>query len=145
MTDTELTEDEQQARRRAVVELFPNTPFMGWLGLVYERYDPDDVTVRLPFRAELTNDGAVYHGGVVSAVLDSAGALAAWSNHDFNKGARASTVSMSVQYVGAAKNSDLICHGRTLKRGRELIFSDVAATDGDGRPVAHAVHTYRIV
>lgn len=140
----ELTEDEQQRRRQAVADLMPGTPFMGWLGLVFDRYEPDDVTLRLPFRAELTNDGTYYHGGVIASLLDTAGAAAAWSNHDFTKGSRASTVSMSVQYVGACKQSDLICHARTVKRGKDLVFTEITATDADGRVVAHALQTYRL-
>ena len=93
----ELSEDEQQRRRNAVAEMMPKTPFIGWLGIMFDRYDPDDVVLRLPFRADLTNDGIYYHGGVIASVIDSTGALAAWSNHDFDKGARASTVSMSLQ------------------------------------------------
>lgn len=139
-----LSEEEQEKRRRAVADLMPNTPFMGWMGIVFERYEHDDVTLRLPFREDLTNDGVYYHGGVVSSVIDTAGAAAAWSNHDFDKGARASTVSMSVQYVGACKKSDLICHARTVKRGRELVFTEITATDADDRVVAHAVQTYRL-
>ncbi len=140
-----LDEDEQQRRRHAVRDLMPITPFLAGLGVVFDRYESDDVVVRLPFREDLTNDGVVYHGGVIASVLDTAGAAAAWSNHDFDKGARASTVSMSVQYVGAAKRSDLLCTARTVRRARELIFTEISATDTDGRPVAHAVQTYRIV
>jgi uncharacterized protein (TIGR00369 family) len=140
-----LTDDEQQRRRKAIPELMPTTPFIGWLGLVFERYEPDDVTVRLPFRADLTNDGTVYHGGVVASVIDTAGAAAAWSNHDFDKGHRASTVGMTVQYVGACRQSDLVCHAKAVKRGRELIFTEITATDADGAMVAHAIQTYRIV
>jgi uncharacterized protein (TIGR00369 family) len=113
--------------------------------VVFDRYEPDDVILRLPFRDDLTNDGIYFHGGVIASVLDTAGAAAAWSNHDFNKGARASTVAMTVQYVGAAKRSDLLCHARTVRRRRELIFTEIAATDADGDVVAHAVQTYRIV
>ena len=140
-----MTDEEQQRRRLAVRDLFPRTPFLGGLGIVFDRYEPDDVVVRLPFRPDLTNDGVVYHGGVIAALLDTAGAAAAWSNHDFDKGARASTVSMSVQYVGTARQSDLLCHGRTVRRGKELTFTEITATDADGRIVAHAVQTYRIV
>ena len=86
-----------------------------------------------------------FHGGVVASVIDTAGAAAAWSNHDFTKGTRASTVAMSVQYVGAAKRSDLLCHGRTVRRRTELTFTEITATDTDGKVVAHAVQTYRIV
>jgi uncharacterized protein (TIGR00369 family) len=142
--DKSLTEQEQQQRRQAVADLMPKTPFIGFLDLDFQKYEPDDVQIRLPFREDLTNDGTYYHGGVVSAVLDTTGALAAWSNHVFNKGARASTVSMSVNYVGACKKSDLICYARTVKRGKELVFTDITATDKDDRPVAHAIQTYRL-
>ncbi len=144
-TAPELSEDEQQRRRHAVRDLMPTTPYMGWLGVRFDRWEPDDVVLRLPFRADLTNDGTVYHGGVVAAALDTAGAGAAWSNHDFTRGTRASTIAMSVQYVGAARQSDLLCHATTVKRGRELIFTEITASDVDGRVVAHAVQTYRIV
>lgn len=145
MADEHLTEDEQERRRSAIPEVFVRTPFMSWLGIVFERYEHDDVVLRLPFRPDLTNDGTYYHGGVVASVIDSTGAAAAWSNHDFTKGARASTVSMTVQYVGACKRSDLVCHATVVKRGKELIFSEISAADADGNVVAHALQTYRIV
>ena len=141
----ELSDDEQVRRRQAIRELMPTTPFLSALGVVFDRYEPDDVVLRLPFRADLTNDGTYYHGGVIASVIDTAGAAAAWSNHDFDKGARASTISMTVQYVGAAKRSDLLCTARTVRRGRELIFTEITATDAAGAVVAHAVQTYRIV
>lgn len=145
MAEEKLTEEQQQRRRAAVAELMPTTPFLGGLGIVFERYEPDEATIRLPFRADLTNDGTYYHGGVIAAVVDTTGAAAAWSNHDFDKGARASTVSMAIQYVGACKQSDLVCHGRVVKRGKELTFTEITATDAAGAVVAHAVQTYRIV
>src|SRR2546422_7876457 len=144
MPDEPLTEEEQERRRLAMRDIMPKTPFIGGLGIVVERYEPDAATLRLPFRADLTNDGTYYHGGVVASVIDTAGAAAAWSNHDFNKGVRASTVAMSVQYVGACKKSDLLCHARTVRRGKELTFTEITATDADGNVVAHAIQTYRI-
>jgi uncharacterized protein (TIGR00369 family) len=140
-----LTDEEQQRRRQAIRDLMPTTPFIQGLGLVFDRYEPDDVVMRLPFREDLTNDGTFFHGGVIASAMDTAGAAAAWSNHDFDKGARASTVSMSIQYVGAARRSDLLCLARTVRRGKELTFTEITATDADGAVVAHAVQTYRIV
>ena len=140
-----LTEEEQQQRRQALVDLMPTTPFIASLGLVFEEVSPELAIVRLRFRHELTNDGTYYHGGVIASVIDTCGALAAWSNHDFDKGMRASTVSMSLQYVGACKKSDLICRAAVVKRGKELIFTEITATDAEGAVVAHALQTYRIV
>ena len=139
-----LSEEEQRERRAAMPAIFARTPFMSWLGLVVERYEPDDVATRLPFRVELSNDGSTYHGGVVSAVIDTTGALAAWSNHDFDRGIRASTVSMALQYVAAASGSDLRCSARTVRRARELIFTEITASDASGKVLAHGLQTYRI-
>lgn len=140
-----LSAQEQERRRAAIAQLMPATPYLSGLGIVIDRYEPDTATVRLPFRADLTNDGTYYHGGVIAAVIDTAGAAAAWSNHDFDKGARASTVSMSIQYVGACKRSDLVCRATVVRRGKELTFTEITATDADGKVVAHGVQTYRIV
>jgi len=38
------------------------------------------VTIRPPFPEDLTNDGPYFHGGVIASVMDTAGAVAAWSN-----------------------------------------------------------------
>ncbi len=104
-----LTEAEQRQRREAMRGVFAKTPFLSWLGLVVERYEPDHLATRLPFRFELSNDGTTYHGGVVGAVIDTTGALAACSNHDFDRGIRASTVSMALQYVAGSSAGDLLC------------------------------------
>ena len=140
-----LDEEQQRQYRQAVPATMLRTPYLSSLGLVFEQYEPDLVRMRLPFREDLTNDGTYYHGGVIAAVMDTTGAAAAWSNHDFNKGARASTVSMSVQYVGAAKKSDLVCAARAVRRGRELIFTEITCCDAEGAVAAHGVQTYRIV
>jgi uncharacterized protein (TIGR00369 family) len=140
-----MDEAEQQRRRLLIRDVMPRSPFIAWLGLLIERYEPDEVATRVPFRDELTNDGTYYHGGVIASAIDTAGAAAAWSNHDFDKGSRASTVSMTVQYVGACKQSDLLCSARAVKRGKELTFTEITATDADGKIVAHALQTYRIV
>ena len=139
-----LDDADQQRFRQAVPSAMLSTPYLSTLGLVFEEYEPDRVTARLAFREDLTNDGIVYHGGVIAAAMDSAGAAAAWSNHDFGKGTRATTVAMSVQYVGAAKRSDLLCRARVVRRGRELIFTEITATDEAGKVLAHGLQTCRI-
>jgi uncharacterized protein (TIGR00369 family) len=143
VSETE-TEDPNVRKRAAIKDIFPKTPFIASLGLVFETYEPDHVVMRLPFREDLTNDGTVYHGGVVASVVDTTAAACAWSNHDFANGSRASTVSTTVNFVGSARKSDLLCAARTVRRARELIFLEVEATDTDGRPVASAIQTYRI-
>ncbi len=142
--DAPISEEENERRRQALPAVFLATPHVASLGVVIERYEPDDVLLRLPFREDLTNDGSNYHGGVVATALDTAGGLAAWSGHDFSKGLRAATVSLSVQYLAGADGSDLWAAGRAVRRGRELVFCEMEATDTAGRVLAHALQTYRL-
>ncbi len=144
-TNAALGDDEQTRRRHLIRDLFPTTPYMSSIGVVVERFEPDDVVLRIPFRPDLTNDGTAYHGGVIASLLDSTGGLAAWSNHDFRRGTAAATLSMSVQYVGVATaGSDLWCAGSVSRRARELIFATMRAFDAADRTVADGHLVYRI-
>lgn len=81
-------------------------------------------------------DARPYHGGAIAGARETCGAIAAWSNHGSAKGTRASTVGLSIQYIGPCKRSDLICRATTTWLGKELISIDI---------VAHAILTCRIV
>jgi uncharacterized protein (TIGR00369 family) len=140
-----LSPAEQTERRAAMRDLMVRTNYMGSLGLVVEEWSEDGVRMRLPFDERLTNDGAVYHGGAVASLMDSTGAGAVWAGHDFAKGMRAATVSMTVNYTGAALGVDLIGEAQCVRRGRELSFSEIRVTDPDGKLVATGSLVYRIV
>ena len=141
---TAISNEENESFRKSVPEFMMKTPYLSTFPLEITKYENDDIELRLKFRENFTNDGTVYHGGVIATVVDTAGALAAWSNHDFNKGAKASTVSIALQYIAAAKKSDLIVKAFAKKRGKELIFVEIDAYDENSNLVAHALQTYRI-
>ena len=140
-----LSAEEQTQRRSAVRAIMTKSPYIGSLGVVIERWEPEGVRIRLPFDPELTNDGSVYHGGAVASLMDTAGAGAVWAGHDFDKGARAATVSMTVNYTGAAGNVDLVADAVCVKRGRDLAFSEIRVESPDGVLVATGTLVYRIV
>jgi uncharacterized protein (TIGR00369 family) len=139
------TPNDDERKRAAMRDIMLSTAFIGGLGVTFEQWDPEGVRLRLPFDPKLTNDGSVYHGGAVAAVVDTAGAAAVWAGHNFDKGARAATVSMTINYTGAAKKSDLIAEARCVRRGRDLSFSEIAVRDDEGKLVATATLVYRIV
>jgi uncharacterized protein (TIGR00369 family) len=140
-----LSENEQHERRVAMRNIMTSTPYIGGLNIVAERWDADGVRLRLPFDERLTNDGAIYHGGAVASLVDTAGASAVFAGHDFDKGARAATVSMTVNYMGAGRSADLIAEATCVKRGRDLHFSEIEVRDVEGKLVATGSLVYRIV
>lgn len=120
------------------------TRFIKALGTEVEQWGADGVQLRVPFAEDLTNDGREYHGGVIAALMDTAGAAAVWAGHDFDRGLKASTVSMTVNYTGRARG-DLIATARCVKRGRDTHFSEIQVHDPNGTLVATGTLVYRIV
>ena len=139
-----LSEQEQQEWRERMRELMPRTRFIASLGIVVDEWSPDGVQLRVPFDERLTNDGREYHGGVIASLLDTAGACAVWAGHDYEKGVRASTVTMTVNYCGRAQGA-LVASARCVRRGRDLHFAEMQVTDEQGTLVAIGTLVYRIV
>jgi uncharacterized protein (TIGR00369 family) len=139
-----LSEQEQQDWRERFRSIMVGTNFIKGLGVVVDEWSADGVVLRVPFAERLTNDGREYHGGVIASLIDTTGAAAVWAGHDFDKGLRASTVSMTVNYTGRAQG-DLVASARCVKRGRDLSFSEIRVDDSAGTLVATGTLVYRIV
>jgi uncharacterized protein (TIGR00369 family) len=139
-----LTDEEQQQWRERMRGVMVRTRFIASLGTVVDEWSAEEVRLRIPFAEQLTNDGKEYHGGVIASLLDTTGASAVWAGHDFDRGLKASTVSMTVNYCGRAKG-DLIGIGRCVRRGRDLHFAEMRVEDQHATLVATGTLVYRIV
>ena len=139
-----MTDEEQAKWRARMRDVMVGTNFIAGLGAEVQAWSAEEVVLRVPFAERLTNDGREYHGGVIAALMDTAGAAAVWAGHDFDKGLKASTVSMTVNYTGRAKG-DLLAIARCVKRGRDVAFSEIRVEDPSGTLVATGTLVYRIV
>ncbi len=139
------SEEDQVRARTAMREIMLATPYIASLDITVEQWAPDGVRLRVPFAERLTNGGGAYHGGAVASLIDTAGAAAVWAGHDFDRGARAATISMTVNYVGSSPYADLVAEARCVKRGRDLSFAEITVSDPDGKALAVASMVYRIV
>lgn len=130
----------------SLASVYPDVPFQKLLGIQVVEVSADKAVVRLPFRGELAGGGNAFHGGAISSLLDLTGALAAWSGHDPARGMKASTVTMTTNYVAAALGTDVVATAHAVKRGKELIFCEVKITEvGSEKLVANGSMIYRIV
>ncbi len=139
-----MTDEEQRQWRDRLRNVMCDTRFIKSLGITVDEWTEDGVALRVPFDERLTNDGKEYHGGVIAALMDTAGAAAVWAGHDFDKGMKASTVSMTVNYTGRAQGA-LSARAHCVKRGKDLSFSEITVSDERDRPVANGTLVYRIV
>ncbi len=132
-----------QTRREIIQAFVPNSPLVGLLGIEIESIEPDVARLRLPFRPELATMGDVVHGGAIAALLDTASMAAAWSDDTVPESLAGATVSMSVDYVSAARGVDLLATGRVVRRGRSLCFCEVEVAGPDGAVVAKGMAVHR--
>jgi uncharacterized protein (TIGR00369 family) len=120
-------------------------PFIAGVGMVAEQMKDRHSRLRLQHRE--TNAGAdgAIHEGAVAALIDTCGALAAWSLVQPQRGMRVSTVGIDVEFVNTVKDQDLIARGRTVGRKREIFFNRVEVEAADGTLAAYGSVIYRIV
>ena len=122
---------------------FARVAFAGTLGVTIEELGDDRALLLLRFRPDNMNAGGVLSGGTSASLVILAGTLAAWTGVDFDAQRQLSCVDVSIQYLSATREEDVLAEARVLRRGRDLIFLDVVETSATGRPVVHGVLTYQ--
>ena len=134
----------EELRAAALGRVFGANPFGQLLGFELAERLPDRVRVRLPWRADLRNVTGNHHGGVIASLVDVAAAAAVWNGHDFERGGRRlMTLSMSLQYLGAAPEQELTCEAWCPRRGRDVVFAEMLVS-AVGSLVATAHATFGI-
>ena len=123
-------------RREVIRQFIPSSPLVRHLGLRLESIGDDEATLLLPFRPELATMDDVVHGGAIASLIDTAGMAATWSDDSEPESLAGSTVTLNVNYVSAARGQDLTATASVVKRGRNMVFSEVRVTEPDGRVVA---------
>ena len=112
--------------------------FNRWTGLRVERWDDEQVVMRLPHAEMLCNSTDGFHGGVVGALADTCGtaaSLAAVGAEGF-----IATISMNVSYLATA-TTDLVATGVCIKPGKRIQVAEVRVRDAAGTLIAEAIVT----
>jgi uncharacterized protein (TIGR00369 family) len=136
-----LTDVDQVALRRFFRYHFQErVPFNKACGIRITRWEGDEATFELGMRDDLSAHPGVFHGGVVSALIDTAGTGAVMAGHDFNRGNRITTISLSVNYLSVAPGEGLVAEAHCTRRGRSNHFAEVHAYSSESRKLlAHGI------
>lgn len=115
---------------RRVRESFGRQRFMATLGATLERVGPGEVQIRLPFRADLTQQHGFLHAGAMTTIADSACGYAALTL--MPAAAAVLTVEFKVNLLAPGEGDGMLARARVLKAGRTLTVcsADVFAIRG---------------
>ena len=122
---------------------FGQVAFAEWLGVTIREVAHDRAVLVLPYRPEHLNAAGVLNGGASASLVTMAGALAAWTGADLDADLHLSCVDLSVQYLAAAAEEDVMAEARVLRRGRGLVFLDVALRSQTGNLICQGLRSYQ--
>ena len=136
--------DELLARVRARAR---ENLFWRHLGIEVDGAGEGWVRLRVRARDELRNAaGAPVHGGVYSALVDTAVGGALSTLHAAAEGGVGqTTLDLNVSFLAGASEGDIFAEGRILKGGRSVAFGEARITDAAGRLLAIGRATYMIL
>ena len=124
-----------------VRESFGKQTAMQSLGAVISRVKPGEVEIEMPYRADFTQQNGFVHGGIVTAIVDSACGYAALSLSA--PGTAVLTVEYKVNFVAPAKGERLLARGEVVRPGSTVTVckGDVVAYDGGDEKVVASMLT----
>jgi uncharacterized protein (TIGR00369 family) len=94
--------------------------------------------IRLPYRADLTQQKGFVHGGIIGMIADSAAGYAAYSL--MPQSASLVTVEYKMNILAPARGS-LVARGKVIKSGRTLTVARAEVYAEDGTHVASMQQT----
>lgn len=134
-----------QGEMPPIARAFSTVPFTTRLGIRLDRFEGGHAELTLPIRDDICGAGGALHEGALAALIDAAGALAAWSNVTPKPGMKVSTVSIDVNFCSLASGQNATAYARTIARRKELFFNRIDVLTPDNIPIALGSVIYRIV
>ena len=118
-------------------------PYHQSLGIRVESVEPDRVRLRVPYKDDNSNPGKALHGGVAASTINIAGVLAAWTGIEARPALETGTLDLSVDYLAAAIGEDIVATAEVLRRGKEIVYTDVDVRNDADKRIAKGLVTYR--
>jgi uncharacterized protein (TIGR00369 family) len=128
---------------RELADRVTRSPYVARLGLLVDTIALDRVVVRVPYKDENSNPGKALHGGVAASTIDVAGVLAAWTGLAAARDVESGTLDLSVNYLSAAIGEDIVAEAAVLRRGKEIVYTDVDVKNVAGKGIAKGLVTHR--
>ncbi|MBP2300073.1 PaaI family thioesterase [Azospirillum picis] len=102
---------------------YEQQPVCRTLGIELTVLEPGFCEMRMPFRADLTQQHGYFHAGVVTTLADNAGGFAAYTL--MPAGAEVLAAEFKINLLAPAKGEVMIARARVVKPGRTLVITQV--------------------
>lgn len=118
-------------------------PFVEHLGIRLIEQSAERASIAFDRRPQLLNSWGVARGGVIMTLLDYVMGAAVRGHYGVENSVL--TVDLSLGFMSAASADRLIAEGRVLHRGHAMAFCEAEARDENGRLLAKAIGTFKVL
>lgn len=123
------------AHVQAVIRAINAGPYIKHLAMVIEELGVGTATVTLAVDHAHLNPFGGIHGGAYASLIDTAAYWAAYCEIDAGVGLI--SIDLKIDYLAPLSSGIITCKGRSIKIGKTMCLAEAAATDADGRWLAH--------
>jgi uncharacterized protein (TIGR00369 family) len=110
------------------------TYFSALVGVEVEELRRDYARMRLPWRAELNQPQGLMHGGAIATLIDTVVVPAIGTAYE--DGRSFSTIELTVRYLAAVRQEDLVAEGWITRRGNRVVFCEAEVRTASAVKVA---------
>ena len=110
------------------------------LGFALEAVSRGRAVLRLDARPQHKQLNNVVHGGILAAMADTAGAVAAYTT--VPAGVALATIELKINYLEGVAGGRIRAEAQVLRTGRNFVVAECDIFDGKGRLAAKALLTY---
>ena len=122
---------------------FNESPYYKLLGLKVTDIGEGISKVEMDWKSDLVNLLGTVHGGAITSLADSAGAIASCSL--LSPGQLLTTIELKINFLMPFNSGKLIAIGNAIYKGSKITVSDVELKNEDGKLVAKAIVTCMIL
>jgi len=150
-------EEATRATLAMIRKAYERSPFNRLLGFRLDHVEAGKGQISFIAKPELIGNfhEGILHGGVISAVIDTAGGLAACASalagikdlrpeEAAHKMARMGTIDLRVDYLRPGKGTEFRCVGTVMRRGRKLAVTRMELFNQDDTLIAVGTAAYLV-
>jgi uncharacterized protein (TIGR00369 family) len=130
-------------RLEELKERVRNSPFHRWAGVELVSVGGGRGEVAIDLQDHHFNPQGIVHGGIISAMADTAIGLALRSR--LPAGMTHRTAQLNVHFLAKGEGNRLVGRGRAVHLGRRMGYGEAEVLDGTGRLLARATATFIVL
>jgi uncharacterized protein (TIGR00369 family) len=119
------------------------SPFHQWAGLELISIGNGRAELTMELRPQHFNPQGIVHGGIITALADTAIGLALRSQ--LRPGLTHRTAQLNVHFLVKGEGSRLVGRGRSVHLGQRMGYGESEVLDGQGRLLARASGTFIVL